>query len=212
MPDPDLPPIVLTNDYINEVEKEMPRMPDAWRDLLKGDLGLDAAQTETLLDANADLASERYLHILDEVLADKDFAKQLANWFVNIDVPFIRERGEGARVDRLPLYQAVNTLVKDGKLSSTNAKALITDLLALETLPEDIAAYAQEKGYIQVSDEGAIAEIVKTVLEQNAKAAEDVKSGEMKAIGFLVGQVMKQSQGKANPQMAQDLIKKQLGL
>jgi aspartyl-tRNA(Asn)/glutamyl-tRNA(Gln) amidotransferase subunit B len=63
-----------------------------------------------------------------------------------------------------------------------------------------------------VSDEGAIAEIVKQVLEQNAKAAEDVKNGEMKAIGFLVGQVMKLSQGKANPGMATELIKKQLGL
>jgi aspartyl-tRNA(Asn)/glutamyl-tRNA(Gln) amidotransferase subunit B len=64
---------------------------------------------------------------------------------------------------------------------------------------------------MQVSDEGEIEKIVSEVLNENEKAAEDVKKGEMKAIGFLVGQVMKKSGGKANPQMAQDLIKKQLG-
>jgi aspartyl-tRNA(Asn)/glutamyl-tRNA(Gln) amidotransferase subunit B len=74
--------------------------------------------------------------------------------------------------------------------------------------PEQIAA---DKNLIQVSDEGEIAGIVAQVINENAKAAEDVKNGEMKAIGFLVGQVMKLSKGKANPQMATDLIKKQLG-
>ncbi|MGI0133508.1 MAG: Asp-tRNA(Asn)/Glu-tRNA(Gln) amidotransferase subunit GatB, partial [Candidatus Micrarchaeaceae archaeon] len=71
---------------------------------------------------------------------------------------------------------------------------------------------AEKQGYIQVSDENEIAKIVQKVLEENAKAAEDVKDGEMKAIGFLVGQVMKASMGKANPGLAQRLIKKQLGL
>jgi aspartyl-tRNA(Asn)/glutamyl-tRNA(Gln) amidotransferase subunit B len=63
---------------------------------------------------------------------------------------------------------------------------------------------------LQVSDEGEIEKIVAEVLAENAKAAEDVKNGEMKAIGFLVGQVMKKSKGQANPQMAQELIKKHL--
>jgi aspartyl-tRNA(Asn)/glutamyl-tRNA(Gln) amidotransferase subunit B len=75
--------------------------------------------------------------------------------------------------------------------------------------PEQIAA---DKNLIQVSDEGEIAGIVAQVINENAKAAEDVRNGEMKAVGFLVGQVMKLSKGKANPQMATDLIKKQLGL
>jgi aspartyl-tRNA(Asn)/glutamyl-tRNA(Gln) amidotransferase subunit B len=84
------------------------------------------------------------------------------------------------------------------------------DVLAMSEKPGDIKAFAEEKGYIQVSDEGEIAKIVAQVLADNPKAAEDVKNGEMKAIGFLVGMVMKASQGKANPQMAQELIKKQL--
>lgn len=75
--------------------------------------------------------------------------------------------------------------------------------------PEKIAT---DKNLIQNSDEGEIAKIVEQVLAENPKAAEDVKNGEMKAIGFLVGQVMKNSQGKANPALAQQLIRKQLDL
>jgi aspartyl-tRNA(Asn)/glutamyl-tRNA(Gln) amidotransferase subunit B len=71
---------------------------------------------------------------------------------------------------------------------------------------------AQQKNLLQVSDEGALAAIVAEVLAENAAAAEDVKNGEMKAIGFLTGQVMAKSRGQANPQLAQKLIKKQLGL
>jgi aspartyl-tRNA(Asn)/glutamyl-tRNA(Gln) amidotransferase subunit B len=92
------------------------------------------------------------------------------------------------------------------KLSSTAAKEALTDIRAGKSVDDATSSR------MQVSDEGEIEKIVAEVLAENEKAAEDVKNGEMKAIGFLVGQVMKKSQGKANPQMAQDLIKKQLGI
>jgi aspartyl-tRNA(Asn)/glutamyl-tRNA(Gln) amidotransferase subunit B len=95
------------------------------------------------------------------------------------------------------------------KKLSTNCWALTN---SARTLPEDIESFATEHGFIQVSDEGEIAKIVEQVLAENPKAAEDVRNGEMKAIGFLTGQVMKASKGKANPSLAQTLIKKQLGL
>jgi aspartyl-tRNA(Asn)/glutamyl-tRNA(Gln) amidotransferase subunit B len=105
---------------------------------------------------------------------------------------------------------AIHDLLKANKLSSTNAKALFGDLVGLSELPDTIEAFAEKKGYIQQSDEGEIMQIVRQVITENPKAAEDVKSGEMKAIGFLVGQVMKSSKGKANPALAQQLIKKAL--
>jgi aspartyl-tRNA(Asn)/glutamyl-tRNA(Gln) amidotransferase subunit B len=98
----------------------------------------------------------------------------------------------------------------ENKLSSTGSKTLLAQVLLLAALPESIEKYAEEQGFIQVSDEGEIKRIVEEVLAENAQAAEDVRNGEMKAIGFLVGQVMKRSQGKANPQMAQELIRKKL--
>jgi aspartyl-tRNA(Asn)/glutamyl-tRNA(Gln) amidotransferase subunit B len=86
---------------------------------------------------------------------------------------------------------------------------VLAEMLKSAGNPEEIAA---GKNLLQVSDEGEIAKIVNQVLAENSAAAADVKNGEMKAIGFLVGQVMKLSAGKANPSLAQDLIKKQLDL
>ncbi len=210
-PDPDLPPIVLDEAYIEEVRKEMPVMPDQWRERLSS-LGLDRSQIETLLDAQVELADEGYLPLLERSMQERDFAKQLANWLVNIDIPYVREFGRVARVDRTLFYKAIAALIGSGKLSSTNAKAIMVELLAADALPEDIAAYAESKGYIQVSDEGEMLAIVDRVITDNPKPVEDIRMGEMKAIGFLVGQVMKASKGKANPAMAQQLIRKQLGI
>jgi aspartyl-tRNA(Asn)/glutamyl-tRNA(Gln) amidotransferase subunit B len=113
---------------------------------------------------------------------------------------------------RLAAYKVAYELLKGNKLSSSNAKTLLTKVLTASEQIQDVEAFAKQHNLIQESDEGEIAKIVAKVLEENVKAAEDLKSGEMKAIGFLVGQVMKQSQGRANPQLAQELIKKQLGL
>jgi aspartyl-tRNA(Asn)/glutamyl-tRNA(Gln) amidotransferase subunit B len=214
MPDPDLPPVVLDDSYIAKVKAEMPVMPAEWRERLS-QLGLDVSQTETLLEAELDAPEVNYLELIEKNLDDQTFARQLANWFVNLEIPLRRDEkvlNEGDNAARLAFYKAVYELANAGKLSSTNAKSLLADVLAAHNYPENVAAHAEAQGFIQVSDEGEIAKIVEQVLAENAKAAEDVKAGEMKAIGFLVGQVMKQSRGKANPQLAQQLIKKQLGL
>lgn len=212
MPDPDLPPIVLDEDYIGKVQAEMPVMPDEWRQRLST-LGLDRSQVETLLEAEVE-DDASYLEPIEAMLTEPAIAKSVSNWFINIEIPLRRE-GNGAvsadRMTRLAAYQSIAQLVDGGKLSSTNAKALFTDIVEMTDAPEDIEKYAADKDYIQVSDEAEIAAIVEQVLRDNPKAAEDVKNGEMKAIGFIVGQVMKVSKGKANPQLAQTLIKKQLG-
>ncbi|HSH55346.1 MAG TPA: Asp-tRNA(Asn)/Glu-tRNA(Gln) amidotransferase subunit GatB [Candidatus Limnocylindrales bacterium] len=212
-PDPDLPPIVLDEEYVEQIRAEMPVMPDVWRERLR-ELGLDTSQTETLLDAQVELAGKGYLELLEQELGDKPYAKQLANWLVNVDIPCVRDAGITSKADRTRLYREIARLTGDGKLSSTNAKALIMKLLSADTMPTDIAAYAEEQGFIQVSDEGEMVQIVQTVLQDPAssKAVADVKGGEMKAIGYLVGQVMKASKGKANPALAQQLIRKELGL
>ena len=101
----------------------------------------------------------------------------------------------------------LSRLVSDDKLSSTAAKEVFDELMANGGEAEKVA---ESKNLLQVSDEQAIAAIVVQVLQEQPKAAQDVKNGEAKAIGFLVGQVMKASQGKANPALAQRLIKKQL--
>ncbi|HEX9153355.1 MAG TPA: Asp-tRNA(Asn)/Glu-tRNA(Gln) amidotransferase subunit GatB [Candidatus Saccharimonadales bacterium] len=215
-PDPDLPPIELDDAHIEAVRGETPVMPDEWRKRLSA-LSLDKAAMETLLEAEVELAEVSYLGLIEEVITDSEFAKMMANWFVNLEIPL---RRDGATVlnskitnqGRLEAYRTAYDLVKAGKLSSTNAKTLLIKVLTHDDQIKDVDAFAKQHNLIQESDEGEIAKIVAAVLEENPKAAEDVKNGEMKAIGFLVGQIMKHSQGRANPQLAQQLIKKQLGL
>ncbi|PID32119.1 Asp-tRNA(Asn)/Glu-tRNA(Gln) amidotransferase GatCAB subunit B [Candidatus Saccharibacteria bacterium] len=214
-PDPDLPPIVLDEAFIEDIAAEMPISPVQWRKTLHG-IGLDAAAVETLLDAEVENERISYLPLIQESIEDRLFVKTMANWFINIEIPHRRateERlGDLKDAERVQLYQALHDLTQRNLLSSTNAKQLLLDVLAMDALPEDIAHYAEEKGYLQVSDESEILAIVDQVIADNPKAADDVRAGEMKVIGFLVGQVMKQSKGRANPQLAQQLLRQQLGL
>jgi len=216
MPDPDIPPIELTDDLIDAVREEMPVLPDEWRQRLVS-LGLDKAAMELLLEADLDDPAISYLALIEESIDDKDFARALANYFVNLEVPL--RRAEGATLNptltnqgRLHAYRETYQLQQDGKLSSTNAKTLLTSILTGSEQIGNVEGLARQHNLIQESDEDEIAKVVAKVLAENPKAAEDVKSGEMKAIGFLVGQVMKHSQGRANPALAQELIKKQLEL
>jgi aspartyl-tRNA(Asn)/glutamyl-tRNA(Gln) amidotransferase subunit B len=211
MPDPDLPPVVLDDKFIADHKAAMPVMPDEWRKKLTP-LGLSRPDTDTLLEAQAEMQAQ-FLEVIEEKSSDPKAAKSLANWFVNFLIPLIRDEKFAYDYKSLSLGSVLYEMQAAGKLSSTAAKQLFLDFIAVDNWrDQDIEQFANDKGHIQVSDEGEIAKIVEQVLADNAKAAEDVKNGEMKAIGFLVGQVMKLSQGKANPSLAQDLIKKQLGI
>ncbi|MCA9331484.1 Asp-tRNA(Asn)/Glu-tRNA(Gln) amidotransferase subunit GatB [Candidatus Saccharibacteria bacterium] len=204
MPDPDLPPIVLSDDMIAEFQKSMPLLPNIYRDVLKH-LGLDLATIETLIDSPAN--TKLVKNVLDE--SDAQHAKRVANWLVNVST---EDDDDSQQSDNRVSAEAaikLSKMVSDNKLSSTSAKEIWQEILVQGGDPE---ALAQSKNLLQVSDQGEIASIVQAVLAENPKAAEDIKNGEMKAIGFLVGQVMKQSKGKANPTLAQAVIKAQLGL
>ncbi len=213
MPDPDIPPITLDAAWLDHIQQSMPVLPADWRSKLS-DLNLDGPNIETLLEAEVEHEQTDYLKLIADSLDDPNQAKFLANWFVNLEIP-LRASEEKLNLpndQRKAAYQTVYNLSKSGKLSSTNVKALLVRLLSGASLPEDIEAYASQVGLIQLSDTAEIEKIVVDVISQNLKAAEDVKNGEMKAIGFLVGQVMKLSEGKANPGLASQLIKKQLGV
>jgi aspartyl-tRNA(Asn)/glutamyl-tRNA(Gln) amidotransferase subunit B len=201
MPDPDLPPVTLTDDYIAAIKAEMPDLPDDYRDKFK-QIKIDAKVTEDII-AVPDTA-KLVLRILASGSAEH--ARRVAFWMMQPASDDTSDQAEEQSITDDQLIK-LSQLVSDNKLSSTAAKDILAELLRSGGDPEKIAA---DKNLLQVSDEGAIAKIVEQVLADNPKAAEDVKNGEMKAIGFLVGQVMKQSKGQANPQLAQDLIKKQL--
>ncbi|MCA9329015.1 Asp-tRNA(Asn)/Glu-tRNA(Gln) amidotransferase subunit GatB [Candidatus Saccharibacteria bacterium] len=212
MPEPDIPPIRLDDEYIANIKQQVPTLPNFWRTKLLN-LGLDTSQIDILIDAEVDDISVSYLSILESHIDQKEYAKQLANWFVNIEIPLRNNQESKVMLDnkgRQNLYSNISSLLEQNKLSSSNAKLLIQKLLCTSKLPEDVEKYASEQGFIQVSDTDEIEKIVIDVISANPSASEDVRNGQVKAIGFLVGQIMKASKGKANPEIAQQIIKKHL--
>jgi aspartyl-tRNA(Asn)/glutamyl-tRNA(Gln) amidotransferase subunit B len=211
-PDPDIPPIVLDEEYIAGVARELPTLPDEWRQKLT-EAGLERGVIEELLLADAEDDKVSYLEALT-LLEDPAMQKHYCNWVLNIFVPLQRETGAmQADLQKIKaVVSAVYGLLSDNKLSSNSAKSVLEECLVMPEPPADIEAYAEEKGYIQISDSGALEAIVDQVISDNPKPVADVQAGEMKAIGFLVGQIMKASQGKANPAEAQKILKQKLGV
>jgi aspartyl-tRNA(Asn)/glutamyl-tRNA(Gln) amidotransferase subunit B len=204
MPDPDLPPVVLDDAYIKRIETAMPDLPDDYRRILS-EMGIDAKTAEDIVAVpDTAMAVKRVYGA-----ANASHAKRVAFWLLQpaSDEAETADDSEVKATDEALIK--LSQLVEDNKLSSTAAKEVLAEVQKNGGDPEQIA---EAKNLLQVSDEAAIAEIVRTVLTENEKAAEDVKKGETRAIGFLVGQVMKASKGKANPTLATELIKKQLGL
>ncbi|HVX48394.1 MAG TPA: Asp-tRNA(Asn)/Glu-tRNA(Gln) amidotransferase subunit GatB [Candidatus Saccharimonadales bacterium] len=202
MPDPDIPPITIDQQYIDKIRHEMPKLPDDYREEF-GSMEIDPKVIEDIL-ANPDIAIQ-VSRILDK--SGKDDARRAAFWL--LETPEVEEEESDAPKVSDEQFIKLSALVGENKLSSTAAKEVLAEIQKSGGDPETIAS---DRNLLQVSDEGEIAKIVEQVINDNPKAAEDVKSGEMKAVGFLVGQVMKASKGKANPSLAQDLIKKQLGI
>lgn len=204
MPEPDVPPIVLDDDYIARVKSEVPALPNDYRTAF-AKLGLDPTVIEDII-AVPDTA-RTVMAVLDQ--ADPEDAKRVAFWLMqpqSDDVTQDSDVTENASVENLI---ALSKMVGGNKLSSTAAKEVLAEMRKNGRSPE---AIAEAKNLLQVSDEGAVEKIVTEVLVENEKATNDVRNGEMKAIGFLVGQVMAKSKGQANPALAQQIIKKQLGL
>lgn len=203
MPDPDLPPIVLDDEYVELIRKDMPELPDDYR------AKFDALKLERPVIEDI-LADSETAKLVADVLvkSSPEDARRVAFWMLR---PASEETAEARAILAVDVDEliALSKLVGGGKLSSSAAKQVLDEMLTNGGRAEEVA---NKLNLLQVSDEGEIAKIVEQVLTENPKAADDLKNGEQRAIGFLVGQVMKLSKGKANPGLAGELIKKQLGL
>lgn len=201
MPEPDVPPILITDEQISEIEKFMPILPFTLRDKLL-EKNIDPAIIDVLLESDAEYSLENSKSIIDE----KD-AKQIANLIVNIEVP-LRSKDTEVKIsneDRINAYKDVMLLLDSNKLSSSNAKILIEEIL-MSGNAVDVEKLAEQKGLLQTVNTDDIMKFIARVVSENPAAVEDIKAGQEKAIGYLVGQVMKLSQGKTNPEVAKQLI------
>lgn len=203
MPDPDIPPVILTDEEIASVQAEVPQLPPYYREKWSR-LAIDKSVIDSIL------AHQSYAMLIATIQdqAGDDIAKRVAHWFAS-GVSTDDETAEVASNFVPEGFIELAQMVDKNELSSTAAKEVFNELLISDKTPREIA---ETKNLLQVSDEGAIAAIVDKVLADpaSAKAVEDIKAGNDKAIGFLVGQIMKKSQGKANPALAQKLIRERL--
>lgn len=209
MPDADIPPIVLSDEEIAAIQAEVPMLPNEYRARWM-QLGLDKSVINSLL------ANQNYARLITELQekSGDSAAKRVAHWFASA-LGQMTSEDDATPVDVSAPYVSIDDLTELAKmtdaaeLSSTAAKDIFAELLGGAVNPR---AIAEAKNLIQVSDEGAIAAVVDEVLADPASASSlaDIRAGKEKAIGYLVGQVMKKSQGKANPALAQKLIRERL--
>ncbi len=202
MPDADIPPIVLSTEEIAEIQATVPKLPPQYREEFNT-LGVDKSVINSIL------SHREYAELISNVLAksDQKSAKRVANWVAsNLTNEDESTEVKVANVDDLLV---LCEMTEEAAITSNAASELFNLLMAGARDPRKLA---EEKNLLQVSDEGAIAAIVDEVLADPAstKAVDDIRNGNDKAIGFLVGQIMKKSQGKANPSMAQKLIRERL--
>lgn len=226
MPDPDIPPVILTDEEIAMIQAEVGMLPSEYRQAFN-QLAVDSSVVGVLL-ANQD-AAKLMFNVMSNAKSTAAIAKTVANLLASIkphdpeaskdDDSDPENKGIGLMVAQHAEQHGDGKMVIDlielammfgeNKISSNAMADIFTDIMNGDTDPQTIA---ETKNLLQVSDEGAIAAIVDEVLADpaSAKAIEDIKSGNDKAIGFLVGQIMKKSQGKANPALAQKLIRERL--
>lgn len=207
MPDPDIPPIVLTDEMIDEMLTSMPKLPDYYRETWRK-MNLDKTVVDALL-SSPDLA-----RTIDRIYqqTDTETTRRIAFWFLlalneqQDDDPTARDNGSAIKDEFLI---ELSKMTEAGELSSTSAKEVF---LAMQTSADSPRVIAERKQLIQNNDDSAIEAFVDEVLssELGQKALEDIRSGNAKAMGFIVGQVMKLSRGQANPQMVQKILKEKI--
>jgi aspartyl-tRNA(Asn)/glutamyl-tRNA(Gln) amidotransferase subunit B len=202
-PDPDLLPLTLDADWVEEIRANLPELPDPKKERFMADYGL------TAYDAGV-LVAEREIADFFEAVAKGRDAKSVANWMTGEFFAALNRSGlelAEAPVDAGRLGGLID-LIEDKTISGRIAKEVFEEMWESGASAADIVA---QKGLKQITDEGAIEAIVARVIADNPGQVEQFKAGNEKLIGWFVGQVMKASQGKANPALVNRILKRKLG-
>ena len=202
-PDPDLVAIKLSEEYIENIKNSLPELPESRKERYLQEYKLSEK------DAKLITASKYLSDLFEEAVKVCNNPKAVNNWIIS-DISRILNETEMEPIqipfDAKQLAKLV-VLIDKGTISSSIGKKVLVELFENPRDPEDTI---KEKGWIQISDEGAIKEVVLKILENNPQSIADYKGGKDKALGFLVGQAMKETKGKANPQMLNKMFLEEL--
>ena len=201
-PDPDLAPVVITEEFVTKLKNSLPELPDEKRERFVAAYGLPVYDAEVLTSVR------QLADYYEDVIKNGANSKKASNWIMSellglIDDPemimnFPVKAGELAGLLKL---------IDDGTINGKTAKSVFRDMIDTGKTAEEIV---NEKGLKQVSDTSEIESIIDRVITGNQQSVNDFRNGKEKALGFLVGQVMKESRGKANPQIVNEILIKKL--
>ncbi|ERN51386.1 Asp-tRNA(Asn)/Glu-tRNA(Gln) amidotransferase subunit GatB [Alkalihalophilus marmarensis] len=202
-PEPDLIPLFIDDEWKERISAEIPELPDARKKRYVEELGLPE------YDAGVLTVTKEMADFFEATVEQGGDAKLASNWLMGSVNEYLNaEQKELGDVALTPEGLAkMIQLIEKGTISSKIAKKVFKDLIEKGGDPEQIV---KDKGLVQISDEGELLKMVTEVLDNNDQSVEDFKNGKERAIGFLVGQIMKASKGKANPQMVNKILLEQI--
>jgi len=209
-PEPDLPPLVVSREWVEETRARLPELPDARRDRFVSQYGLSGYDAD-LLTASRALADyfETSVKLMPQGVELNKRAKTVANWLLGEFTRLLNaesmEVGK-ARVQPQHLVEMLD-LVDRGTLSTTMAKVVFEEMFRSGKRPAEIV---REKGLVQISGADELEAVLERVLSANAQAVADFKRGREQSLTFLVGQVMRATKGQANPKMVNELLRRRL--
>ena len=201
-PDPDLLPLVLEQSFVDKIKNSLPELPDEKKIRLMNDFDLSS------YDASIVVSDRDISEYYEEVAKDSDY-KLAANWMIVELFGVLNKEGKEIKdspVSAKNLSKLIN-LIKNNTISGKIAKTVFEEMVKNNEDPEKIV---NEKGMKQQSDPEQLKKIIDTILKNNEDKVEQYKAGKDKLFGFFVGEVMKNTQGKGNPKLINDILKQQL--
>jgi aspartyl-tRNA(Asn)/glutamyl-tRNA(Gln) amidotransferase subunit B len=208
-PEPDLLPLRVDESLIDEVRLSLPELPDQKRTRFEKQFGLPP------YDASVLTASRELAEYYERAVSEHPNAKAISNWVMGDVIRIANERSEQSEADYTDLpvspehLAAMVRLIDEGTISGKLAKTVFDKMVETGDAP---AGIVEREGLVQESDEGKIGEIIDEVLAANADKVEEYRGGKEKLLGFFVGQVMQRTQGKANPQVVNTLLRSKLSV
>lgn len=198
-PDPDLVTLHIDDEWKERIRASIPELPDARKARYTQQYGLPSYDAEVIT------SSKKLADLFEESLEHTSDAKAVANWVMGDLLGYLNQNGK--EIDEVALtghgLGEMIGLIEKGTISNKIAKTVFKEMMESGKSPQTIV---EEKGLVQISDEGAIRAIVEQIVAKNPQSVEDYRAGKEKAIGFLVGQVMKETKGKANPGLVNELL------
>lgn len=203
LPDPDIVPLHISEEWIERVRAEIPELPDARKQRYVEEFDLPA------YDAEVVTATIEMANFFEGVVAEGADAKQASNWIMG-DLSAYMNKHLKELPDLAITPEGLAKMIKliaDGTISSKIAKQVFAELVENGGDPEE---FVKAQGLVQISDEGQLREIIGQVLDENEQSVIDFKEGKGRALGFLVGQTMKATKGQANPQLVNKILKEEI--